>query len=644
MAEPLPLPDPGLSARAAAVADRLADVLAAGCSDESAGAATAGFLREWAAAASRRPGGPGPLDRLAGAFGLSSDDVELLVLAGLAEEHEGLADTFRALHPAGTPRPTAGLAALVLGQAGTDRRPHVRRLLVQGPLTRARIVRVDGDGPFFERTLVPADGLWPVLHGDDAWPRHPSRVAVPSDQPGYSGWLDRLPTARAVRALVEDRPVTVIVRASDETVGLARCAALVAAAGRRPVGARVPAGDGDAVAGVVLHAVARGAVPVLLPERPADVDAAPGAVLVCAAPGADGPRGHRPALVVDAGDLDGGDRRAAWATALASMPELAAHAADLADRHPVDPALLPGVAADLRDRGGHPGTREVGAVVRARAGAVLPSGSRLRTPVATWDDLVLPGEAESQLRDAVGRLEHAGRVLGDWGLAARTHSGVRVLLSGAPGTGKSLAGEVLARASATDLLVCEVAQVMSKWVGETEKNLSAIFDAAEQTRAVLLLDEADALFGARTAGSDAHDRYLNLHSAYLLQRLDRFDGLAVLTTNLRDLIDAAFLRRLDFAIDLPLPDDAGRKRLWHLHLPQVPGVVGDDVDVELLAALYPVPGAAIRNAAVAAAFAAAAGPGVLSQQHVIDAVRREYAKADRPFPGVPPAGIGKEVP
>ena len=187
----------------------------------------------------------------------------------------------------------------------------------------------------------------------------------------------------------------------------------------------------------------------------------------------------------------------------------------------------------------------------------------------------------------------------------------------------------------TDLLVVDVSRVVSTWLGETEKNLAAAFAAAERTQAVLLLDEADALFGTRTVISDAHDRYANLETAYLLQRLDRFEGIAVLTTNLRANIDAAFLRRMDFVVEFPLPDAAARAELWALHLP--PGdLVAPDVDVVALARRYPVPGGWIRNAAVSAAFVAAAAGERIGRENLVTAMRREYAKATLPFPGALP--------
>jgi SpoVK/Ycf46/Vps4 family AAA+-type ATPase len=175
---------------------------------------------------------------------------------------------------------------------------------------------------------------------------------------------------------------------------------------------------------------------------------------------------------------------------------------------------------------------------------------------------------------------------------------------------------------------------VSKWIGETEKNLSGVFDAAERAQVVLFFDEADALFGKRTEISDAHDRYANLETAYLLARLEQFEGLAILATNLREQIDPAFLRRLEFVLDFEEPDREERYALWRCHLP-ADAPLAADVNLYELAALYPVVGAVIRNAAVAAAFLAAADGVPIGRTHLIRAIRREYAKSGRAFPCLP---------
>ncbi|MEU2393270.1 AAA family ATPase [Streptomyces sp. NPDC007369] len=668
-----------LSVRAAAVAVRVAELLETTCSEE-AGAEPAAFLRDWAATAERRAPGPAsgpapgpapgpasertPLDRLVRCYGLGVLETELVLFAGLPEEHEGLARTFRTMHPAGAPHPSVGLAGLLIDCAGSRSpagppatapdRVALRRLLHEGPAVRAGLLALTGDGPFHERSLTLADQLWEALHG------HPARPAAlePADAgpavPGLDGWLALPESVRAVAALRSREPRTLLVSARDETVALSRCAALADAAGLGVFAARTRPEDPAAVGLLGLHAAARGAVPLLVvaappagagPVTPA-VDRVPGPLLVCAAPGAVRPGPQRPVLTVPTGPVGVADRRRAWQAAL---PETPGRAPELAARHPLDPALTAQVALDVRSRAalagtGRDGGPDVSGAIRARAGALLPPGVDLVAPNARWPRLVLSAEADAQLRDAVARLRHQALVLDDWRLreAARATRGVRLLLTGPPGTGKSLAAEVLATEACRDLLVVDGSELVSKYIGETEKNLAACFEAAERTQAVFLLDEADALFGARTEISEANDRFANMETAYLLQRLDRFDGLAVLTTNLRQNIDAAFIRRMDFVVEFPLPDEAGRHRMWDLHLP--PALRHADVDPAALAQCYPVPGGWIRNAAIGAAFRAADEAGPVRQAHLADAMRREYGKAGRPFPGDPvtPGGPGAD--
>lgn len=649
-----------LSARAAVLAQRVAGLLEATCREESGAPAATAFLRGWAEFAAEpaagRPPEPDPFGHLLARLGIGPVERDLLLLAGLPEEHEGLAVTFRTLHPRGDSYASVGLAALLLERApagtvpgaSTPDRAGLRRLLHEGAAVRSGALALAGEGPFHERSLVLADQLWEALHGYDAWPAALAEVVLGPVAAGLEGWLALPESERAVRALRSGEPRTLLVTARDEAVGLSRCAALAQAAGLRPVAGRARPDDPVAVGLLGLHAVARGGVPVLVAPPAADgVGAAPlevrrigGPLLVCAEPGAVRPGADRPVLTVPLGPIGSADRRTAWRAAL---PDATAQAPELAARHPLDPALTAQVALDVHSLKALAARADVPGAIRARAGAVLPAGVDLATPQAGWDRLVLAGEAGDQLRDAVARLEHQALVLDEWRLreSARADRGVRLLFTGPPGTGKSLAAEVVATAAGTDLLVVDVSRVVSKWIGETEKNLAAAFDVAERTRAVLLLDEADALFGTRTEISDAHDRYANLETAYLLQRLDSFDGLAVLATNLRQNIDPAFVRRMDFVVEFESPGEESRRELWHLHLP--PALRGGDVDLADLARRYPVPGGWIRNAAIAAAFRAAASGGPVRREHLAGAMRREYAKAARPFPGDPGGGRGEDM-
>ena len=642
--------DPGaisrqLTAASAGLALTVAEVIERSTAGDPASVSASAFLRDWAASAEPVLPAVGlPLDLLTERYRLLAAERDLILLAGLAQEHEGLSGTLRSMHPQALAYPSVGLAALVLDRRG-HHRVELRRLLAEGRAVRSGLLRLDGSEALFERSILLADGLWEALHGLDAFPAGLDRVPCRAAPRGLAGWLAEPAVVQAVHALRDGRPITLLVRAADELVARGRCAALAGAAGARLVAARCRPDDAGAVQLLGAHAGVRDAVPVLVAKPPADgagtgaVELAtadlPGPLLVVVPAGA-ALRfpADRPVLSVPVSPLCPADRRLAW---LAALPELSeADAATLAGRHPLDPALIEPVALDAEAGRMPTDPASIAGLIRARAAASLPPGIEVVTPSVPWSRLVLADGAGFQLRDAVARLEHQALVFDDWRMRehARASRGVRLLLTGLPGTGKSLAAEAVATAAATDLLRVDVSQIVSKWIGETEKNLAAAFDVAERTQSVLLLDEADSLFGTRTEISDAHDRYANLETAYLLQRLDHFDGLAVLTTNLRHNIDPAFVRRMDFVVDFPLPDEPRRHELWRLHLP--PERVGPDVDLAVLARLYPIAGGWIRNAAIAAAFFAAAAGEQISQSHLVAAVRREYLKAALPCPGEPP--------
>ena len=258
-------------------------------------------------------------------------------------------------------------------------------------------------------------------------------------------------------------------------------------------------------------------------------------------------------------------------------------------------------------------------------------------PQARWEDLVLPPAQGRLLREMTGHVRHRMTVFEDWGFGARTSrgSGVAALFAGPSGTGKTFAAEVLARHLALDLYRVDLSQVVSKYIGETEKNLRRIFDAAESGGVVLLFDEADALFGKRSEVKDSHDRYANIEVSYLLQRMETYRGLAILTTNLRDAIDTAFLRRLRFVVQFPFPDAVGRAEIWRRVLP--PELPTDGLVPEKLAQLT-VSGGTIRNIALAAAFIAAEASQPVRMPHVLMAVRSEYAKLEKPLTDAEVAG------
>lgn len=252
-------------------------------------------------------------------------------------------------------------------------------------------------------------------------------------------------------------------------------------------------------------------------------------------------------------------------------------------------------------------------------------------PVAGWESLVLPDAQLATLKELVAQVRQRLRVYGDWGFAAQGDRGlgISVLFFGESGTGKTLACEVLARELGLDLYRIDLSTVVSKYIGETEKNLRRVFDAAEDSGAVLLFDEADALFGKRSEVKDSHDRYANIEVGYLLQRMEAYRGLAVLTTNQRAALDPAFLRRLRFVLQFPFPNQAQREALWRRVFPAA--MPRAKLDYDKLARLQ-MAGGQIRNIALNAAFLAAEEDEPLRMAHLAQAARHEAAKHERSLP------------
>ena len=245
-----------------------------------------------------------------------------------------------------------------------------------------------------------------------------------------------------------------------------------------------------------------------------------------------------------------------------------------------------------------------------------------------WKDLVLPDQQKQVLRVLAAQLRQRGKVYDDWGFGAKTTrgQGLSALFYGPSGTGKTMAAEVLANEFRLDLYHIDLSRVVSKYIGETEANLRRVFDAAEDNGAILLFDEADSMFGARSEVKDSHDRYANIEVSYLLQRMEAYRGLAILTTNMRSALDPAFLRRIRFAISFPFPDAPQRAEIWRRAFP--PAARTDGLDPDRLALLR-LSGGNIRNVALNAAFLAADSDEPIGMRHVRDAALAEYSKIER---------------
>jgi len=270
---------------------------------------------------------------------------------------------------------------------------------------------------------------------------------------------------------------------------------------------------------------------------------------------------------------------------------------------------------------------QVAPAVRRLAGGHLDGVAVRIRPRRAWPDLILPPEEAAQLRELAHR--HRGRdtVYGRWQFSPAPSTGVVALFAGPSGTGKTLAAEVVAGELGLDLYKVDLSAVVSKYIGETEKNLERIFGAAAAGDLVLFFDEADALFGKRSEVSDAHDRYANIEVAYLLQRLETYDGMVVLATNLQRNIDPAFLRRISVAIDFVPPEEPERRQIWARAFPATAPV--SDLDLDFLARQFKITGGVISNAALGAAFLAAADDSPITMRHAILSVKREFQKLGR---------------
>jgi SpoVK/Ycf46/Vps4 family AAA+-type ATPase len=267
---------------------------------------------------------------------------------------------------------------------------------------------------------------------------------------------------------------------------------------------------------------------------------------------------------------------------------------------------------------------------RSQNAAGLERLARRIEPAVRFSDLVLPPETQAQLQELLTRARYREQVLDVWkmgGPAARRR-GLTALFAGPSGTGKTMAAEVLAGELGLDLYTVDLATVVDKYVGETEKNLDRIFAEAERINGVILFDEADALFGKRSEVSDAHDRYANVEVAYLLQRMELFEGIAILATNLRANLDEAFTRRLDSLVDFPEPEEPYRRQLWERSLGSRMPREGD-LDLDFLARSFKLAGGGIRNIVVAAAYAAADRGGSVAMADLIRSTQREYLKMGR---------------
>jgi len=560
---------------------------------------------------------------------------------------------------------TLGIALELCG-IGTAEATGRELLSVTAPLRRHRLVELVGDGPWLSRSLRVPDRVVSHLAGDSTLDPVVAELLVRTESV-------TTPETETVARALDRGSRLVYVRSALGAPGAAVAAGAFGRLGVRVLAvdlARRPAGldAADALALATREAglqraglVVLGVDGAIAPgggaggEGPARPDRTVVTVLERAAVPvvALGHRGWDPSwsrdlpLSVDATRLPVDGRREVWARALPDVDLAGAGSGsgqgggwgDVVTLRldPLEVATTVRYArmlAAVRDE-------ELSPDLVREAARRLSSGSNGKVvpgrTAASIGDLVLPDLQRRQVEQLIGWAQHRDVVLAQGALngPGGKGTGLSALLSGGPGTGKTLAAHVVADALGLDLYPVDLSAIVDKYVGETEKNLERVFHEAESLNVVLFFDEADSLFGSRSEVKDSRDRYANIEVAYLLQRMEQFDGIVILATNLQANLDPAFSRRLDFIIHFPDPDEPTRRLLWRTHLDRLAAMDdGDPVRVDEVAAAVELAGGHVRNIVMAAAYDAAAAGRPVGMALVADAVRREYAKIGRRAPGV----------
>jgi hypothetical protein len=594
------------------------------------GAAATGAAISWPAALADRPPA---LAQVARQFGLSPFERDLLLLcAGIELDAEIAALCAAVQGDPSRPWPSFGLALSTL-QA-----PHWSALAPNAPIRRWRLLEI-APGPPLTQAMLRVDER--VLH-------YLAGIALVDER--VAQVLRRLPPSMVLPAAhaaiahalatawrhggAEPPPVHLCGPVADSLQIASAAAAMVGANAALLASEMLPAAPAEL--DTVLTLLRREAVLsdlgvlVIDAESAAESAGAPlsralntldGRVVICDPLGRR--HGRRAAMLLEVRHPPADEQQRAWEAALG------APAKSLAGQFSLGLADIAAVSAEARARA--PAT-EVPAmawdICRARLRARMDGLAKRVQAEAGWAQLVLPATETATLHAIAGQLRQRTTVYHDWGFAAPGGRGLGIsaLFHGPSGTGKTLAAEVLATELRLDLYRIDLSSVVSKWIGETEANLRRVFDTAEESGAILLFDEADALFGKRSEVKDSHDRYANIEVSYLLQRMEEYRGLAILTTNLKSALDQAFLRRLRFFVQFPFPDEAHRAAIWRGVFP--PGVPTAGLDPARLATLR-TPGGNIRSIALNAAFLAADAGEPVRMAHILAAARSEYAKLER---------------
>jgi hypothetical protein len=583
---------------------------------------------EFRASAAALPA-PAALDTLVAGFGLSSFERDLILLCAGPE----LDSSFP------LQAPTFGFALASLPEA------HWTALAPAGPLRRWRLLEVGAGETLAGAQLRLDERVLHYLTGVSYPDERLQGLLAPVDDTAEPAPSQRIAAEHLTAALTAAPwPIFQLCErdgASARAIAAAACAAFEArvwtlagsdipsTASEREALARLWEREAVLDSGVLLVECNELEGPEELRPVAAFADGLEGAVLVSGS----GPlrTRRRPVVRLEPRRAETAERRELWRAALGKTADALNGSVDaLAAQFELGPDGIRAAVAATVGRASDDVGRVLWEACRSQSRPGLDVLAQRIEPAATWDDLVLPERELELLRGLGAHVRRRTTVLDDWGFAKQGSRGLGVstLFAGASGTGKTMAGEVLANELALDLYRIDLSQVVSKYIGETEKNLRRVFDAAESGGAILLFDEADALFGKRTEVRDSHDRYANIEVSYLLQRMEAYRGLAILTTNMKEAIDSAFLRRLRFVITFPFPDAGQRAEIWRRVFPArtpTDGLRWPDL------ARLSLAGGSIRSIALNGAFLAADAGEPVSMRHLAAAARSEYYKLEKPL-------------
>lgn len=629
------------------VSDDQVDHLASRAVPPEDGPDVAGLTAEADALGRGAKAGPdSPWRRLVGTLGLGPVEEDVLALALAPEVHRKYETLYAYLHDdVSRKRPSHDLALRLFG----DGPSHAVRqsLLAERPLYALGLIRAPtDDGAWRSRAFEASAPAVRAALGLPVWDPALGTVARFDLRPDVSSPLSGERTGTLADVVARDGAPMVALEGPDG-VGRRDAAQCIAGALGRDalvVDLAALAAWPEAARALSLVARLRPALLVLYASRAffrPDAARLPSGLLETLAEAAPlvavvpervrwRDRLAHPAVRVALPLPDAAARRAVWEGALGRVNGHARALDGIADRFRLTPRAIRRAAADaLATARLHDRAATEADLLRAARGASSHALADLAVKVEarpSWDDLVLPPEAHARVRAVAAAAAHRERVLGAWGFGRHAHGrGLVALLTGPSGTGKTLAASVVAADLGLDLYRVDLSRVVSKYIGETEQNLDRIFDAAAAGNAIVLFDEADALLGKRSEVRDARDRYANIEVAYLLQRIETYDGVVLLASNLPQNLDEAFARRMHIVVAFPRPDAALRLRLWERLIPDA-APLADDLDLGFLARSFPLAGGDIRTVTLDAAFHAAADDAPIAMRHLVRATGCQLAK------------------